>query len=154
MRGQEALMNKHQMIEHLSALLHLEVHAVEAYDEGLDALRDETQRSRLTAFRADHERHVTDLAELIREMGEEIPQPSPEVEAELADVLAFLARNDDAASALSGLQEVERVTLTASDRAAAWNSFLQPHELIERIRADEREHSAYLDSLMPSPLER
>ena len=67
-------MNKRLQIGHLGRLLHIEVHMVSAYDGALERTRRRRrERDRLERMRDDHERHVLDITELLREMGEAAP---------------------------------------------------------------------------------
>jgi rubrerythrin len=53
----------------LNDLLQLDHDALQAYDIAIQALRGERHRETLRRFRADHERHVAELTELIRSLG-------------------------------------------------------------------------------------
>lgn len=58
-----------ELIGELQDLLQLDHDAVQAYGLALAALRSETLRATIEQFRADHERHVTELTQLIRSRG-------------------------------------------------------------------------------------
>jgi len=53
----------------LNDLLQLDHDALQAYDLAIAALRGERHRETLRRFRADHERHVQELTELVRSLG-------------------------------------------------------------------------------------
>lgn len=57
------------LIAELNDLLQLDHDAVQAYTIAIENIETETLRSRLQAFRADHERHIIDLTRLIKEHG-------------------------------------------------------------------------------------
>lgn len=57
------------LVAELNDLLQLDHDAVQAYTIAIDHLPDPEQRQALERFRADHERHIQELAELIRAHG-------------------------------------------------------------------------------------
>jgi len=54
------------LVAELNDLLQLDYDAVGAYTLAISALRDRNLRNTLVRFRQDHERHITELVELIR----------------------------------------------------------------------------------------
>jgi rubrerythrin len=58
-----------ELIGHLNDLLQLDHDAVQAYSIAHAALTSETLRATVEQFRGDHERHVTELTQLIRSRG-------------------------------------------------------------------------------------
>ena len=57
------------LIAELNDLLQLDHDAVNAYSIAIDSLRDESWRQSLVRYRADHQRHITDLTTHIRSLG-------------------------------------------------------------------------------------
>ncbi len=57
------------LLAELNDLLQLDYDAVGAYTLAISALRDRNLRNTLIGFRQDHERHIAELVELIRERG-------------------------------------------------------------------------------------
>ena len=67
------------LIADLNDLIQLDHDAVEAYTVAIDSVRDARHRESLVEFRADHKRHIEDLAALVRERGGlpvELPHPT------------------------------------------------------------------------------
>ena len=63
----------------LNDLLQLDHDAVEAYTIAIDRIRDAGRRESLVSFRADHKRHIEELAALVRARGglpTELPHPT------------------------------------------------------------------------------
>jgi rubrerythrin len=58
-------------ISSLQSLLHLDMDAIKAYDQAIKACEHENVASQLRQFRGDHERHVRDLSEELRKLGEQ-----------------------------------------------------------------------------------
>ena len=57
-------------IKKLQDLIHLDMDAITAYDQAIRACEHETVAEQLRQFRADHGRHVRDLSEELRKLGE------------------------------------------------------------------------------------
>jgi uncharacterized protein (TIGR02284 family) len=57
-------------IQKLQDLIHLDMDAIMAYDQAIRACEHETVAEQLRQFRADHGRHVRDLSEELRKLGE------------------------------------------------------------------------------------
>lgn len=67
------------LIAHLNDLIQLDHDAVQAYTVAIDLVRDERFREELISFRADHKRHIEELAAEVRERGGlpvELPHPT------------------------------------------------------------------------------
>ena len=58
-----------QLLAELNDLLQLDHDAVQAYTVAIDNLRAEPFRRTVQSFRGDHERHITDLTQLIQTLG-------------------------------------------------------------------------------------
>ncbi|HEU4563899.1 MAG TPA: nuclear transport factor 2 family protein [Gemmatimonadaceae bacterium] len=58
-----------QLIADLNDLIQLDEDAVEGYTIALNAVRSESYRDTLVAFRADHKRHIEELGALVRSRG-------------------------------------------------------------------------------------
>ena len=56
-----------KLVSELNDLLQLDHDAVQAYTIAIENLENESARSTLMEFRADHERHITDLTRVIRQ---------------------------------------------------------------------------------------
>lgn len=138
-------MNKRLQIEHLGRVLHMEVHAVSGYDGGIERIRDEALRRSLEAMRDDHERHVIDIAELLREMGEPSPAGTPEVDALFAPALSALKNGTGDEDVLQAMRMNERVLAREYVDARAWGVGLQVHDLLGRNDTDEQQHVAVLE---------
>lgn len=139
-------MNKRLQIEHLGRLLHMEVHMVSAYDDALARTHDDdAQRERLSLMRADHESHTLALTELLREMGEPAPGPTPEVEAMFAPAVSALGHASSAEDVSHATRMAEQVVARAYDEARDWGVGLQVHDLIAAHADDEQRHVAALN---------
>jgi hypothetical protein len=131
-------MNKRLQIDHLGRLLHMEVHLVSGFDSAMERVGSEDVRDRLEAVRGDHEQHVLDVTELLREMGEPSPSPSPEVDGLFAPATSALKNESSEEDVLQAVRMMEQVLARSYDEARNWSVGMQVHELLERNGADEQ----------------
>ena len=128
------------LLADLNDLLRLDHDAVQAYTLAIALLRDEGYREALTAFRADHERHIRDLAGVIRDRGG-VPIELPHLATgvfKLAVQAAGAAGGDR--GLLLAFKANERLARDKYRRAA---EAPQPRELgalLARHAADEQRH--------------
>lgn len=141
-------MNKRLQIEHLARLLHLEVHIVASYDGALERLGEYAEKERLARLRGDHERHVLDITELLREMGEPAPPQMPESEALVAPALSALRNASSEEDVLQAVRMNEQVAAGQYRDARSWGVGLQVHELLQRHDEDEQRHVAAVEELL------
>ena len=62
-------MEKKDMIDHLSDLVKVDIDAVHAYGQVIKHIDITSVREQLVNFQGDHERHITDLSRVIRNLG-------------------------------------------------------------------------------------
>ncbi|HEY3318072.1 MAG TPA: ferritin-like domain-containing protein [Coriobacteriia bacterium] len=141
-------MDKRLQIEHLGRLLHVEVHAVSAYDGAIERIRDEGRRRHLEGMRDDHERHVIDITELLREMGEPAPGPTPEVERLFAPAMSALKNGSADDDVLHAMRMNEQVLAHEYANARGWGVGLQVHDLLARNDADEQRHLSAIEEML------
>lgn len=147
-------MNKKLQIEHLARLLHVEVHMVSAYDGATTRMAEEDRVGALESLRGDHERHVLDITELLREMGEPSPEPSPDVEGLFATGMAALKHADSDDDVIQAVRINEQVVAGEYVQAREWGVGLQVHELLARNDADEQRHLAAVADMLGAPAGR
>jgi rubrerythrin/limonene-1,2-epoxide hydrolase len=136
--------NDATLIAELNDLLQLDHDAVEAYTIAIDRIRDVAHRESLVEFRADHKRHIEELAKLVRERGGlPIELPHPTGPLKLA-VQALGALGDDR-SLLLAFKAVEGQVRDKYRRAAQRTSPPDVADVIQRAAADEAKHYAWVE---------
>jgi uncharacterized protein (TIGR02284 family) len=58
-------------ISSVQDLIHLDMDAIKAYEQAIKACEHEVVASQLRSFQGDHQRHVRDLSEEVRKLGEQ-----------------------------------------------------------------------------------
>jgi len=128
-------------------LLELEYDAKEAYEAAINRVESLDYKQKLEEFKADHEQHIRNLTELLRNHNEEAPT-GPSGKQWLAKgkvVLANLIGDD---TILAAMVSNESDTNTAyermNDRTDKWADAI---EIIQRGLADEKRHKAWLETV-------
>jgi bacterioferritin (cytochrome b1) len=140
-------MNEKNVIKILSDLVALDFDAIDAYDQAIARLReDNVARVELSKFRADHERHVRDLAPIVSRMGSMPPTKG--------DFLRFLTQGKVVIGALGGDQAILRAMKSNEDTTnRKYEDSLgtpgldeETRVILQRNLADERRHRAWIES--------
>jgi rubrerythrin/ketosteroid isomerase-like protein len=133
-----------KLIAELNDLLQLDHDAVEAYTIAIDRIRDGRRRESLVEFRADHKRHIEELAALVRARGGlPIELPHPTGALKLA-VQAIGSLGDDT-SLLLAFKAVEGQVRDKYQRAARRITDADAAEVVARAADDEKKHYAWVE---------
>ena len=134
------------LVKLLADLVQLDHDAISAYKAAIERLEDQSAASKLREFMQDHERHVRDLSDHLRQMGE-----TPPSEGDFKEILTVgkvkIANlmGDDAI--LRAMKSNEEDTNSAYESAVR-NNVVSGHDdiraLLERNLNDERRHRAWL----------
>ena len=134
----------HKVIAALNDLLQLDHDAVEAYTIAINTTRSDTYRETLVGFRADHKRHIEELAALVRSYGTvpaELPHPTGVLK--LA-VQAVGAAGGDPALLLA-FKAVEGQVVGKYQRMARRRFPGDIADVVKRAAADEERHYAWVE---------
>src|SRR5262245_47875812 len=95
-------------VQTLNDLIHLDIDAIHAYRQAIDACTVPEIRDHLTAFKADHERHVLDLQAAVRKLGAE-PAAERDLKGFFIEGFTAIASMGDR-SALYAMRTNEEIT--------------------------------------------
>lgn len=134
------------MAEKLEDVLQVDVDAVEAYNEAIEKVESQEIRTRLSAFRDDHQRHISELSEAIRSMGMERPEREKGVKGTLLEGMTALRSAMGDEQALKAMRQNEVITNRAYERALedVWTG--DARAILERGYADERTHLQWIEN--------
>lgn len=134
----------HEMAEKLKSLAQLDIDAIHAYQQAIEATGVSELRDQLSQFRDEHNRHVADLSILIRECGETPPAYSA-TNKEFAIAPFTPIRNAAGTEgALQAMKSNVEWVLRVYDQARAWELTPAADVLVERHFRDEKRHLEYL----------
>jgi rubrerythrin/limonene-1,2-epoxide hydrolase len=136
-----------KLIAELNDLLQLDHDAVEAYTIAIDRIRDARHRETLVEFRADHKRHIEELAALVRGRGG-LPVELPHPTGALKLAVQALGSLGDDTSLLLAFKAVEGQVRDKYQRAARRITAADATEVVSRAAADEAKHYSWVEGTL------
>jgi uncharacterized protein (TIGR02284 family) len=139
--------NESNIAKVLCDLIALDFDAIDAYDQAIQRIKkDDVARQELARFRADHQRHVTDLSPLVRLLAVEPPTKG--------DFMRFLTQGKVVIASLVGDEAILRAMKSNEDTTnanyekalATEGLHAETRTVLERNLSDERRHRAWLES--------
>jgi len=135
-------------IKTLNALIRLDVDAVSAYSQAIDNIHDAEVRSRLVSFRADHERHMTELAAEVDALGGSPPKISPDVKGYLLEGFTAIRSLTGIEGALKAMKVNEALTNRQYQRSLERNLPDRARSIVRRNYEDEQRHLRYVEQVL------
>jgi uncharacterized protein (TIGR02284 family) len=130
----------------LNQLLELDFDAIEAYRSAIERLKDETDKTQLAAFMADHERHTRELTAVIERMGH-VPAAGPDIKQLLTKGKVVIGSLAGDAAILLAMRTNESDTNTAYERATGRQDLSKElRDILERNLQDERRHRSWIQT--------
>jgi uncharacterized protein (TIGR02284 family) len=138
-------------IEIMNDLIQLDVDAVHAYEQAIEACDIVTIQEKLRAFQGDHERHIEDLSRLVRARGAE-PKVTRDAKGFLIKgFTAIMSRGDH--SALMAMRGNEELTnLSYKNALDDVGAEAEVRTVVERNYADEQRHLAWIKDALDQKL--
>lgn len=136
------------VVADLNRLLRLDHDAAEAYGAAIRALRDGRNRRVLIRCRADHQRHIMELAELIRRMGGEPVDPRGLAAEAFRWGVQSVAGVGGDREVLSAIRANEERTADEYWRRSLAELPAEAAELLRRNAADEERHLAWVEGML------
>ena len=130
----------------ISDFVTLEHDAIAAYDTTIERLENPAFAEKVREFRADHQRHLTELTGLATRYGATLPQEgdAKQILTTGKVKLADLVGGDGAILKAMGTNEND--TVSAYKRGAENEAIpLEDREIFRRAHADEERHKAWMD---------
>jgi uncharacterized protein (TIGR02284 family) len=134
-----------ETIDRLTKLTQLDIDAVQAYEQAIERVDATDIRMNLGSFKADHERHISELSQAIRELGGEPPERSPDVKGVLLEGFTALRSVTGIEGALKAMRTNEKLTNKSYEDALKMDLAPAVQELVRRNREDERRHLEYIE---------
>lgn len=141
-----------ELCNKLEKLVQLDIDAIHAYDQAIEKTDVESIRNQLTDFKRDHERHVSDLSEVIRSNGGEAPVFSRDFKGFIIEGFTALRSATGTEGALKAMQGNEKLTNSRYDDALSWDVPQDVKDILLRNREDERRHIEYIERCLDQKL--
>ena len=135
-------------VKALKELIELDYDAVEAYQTAINRLSNITYIEKLESFKADHQRHITELSILLKKHNEDGPTGPSLTKQWLTKGKVVLANLMGEHVILSAMRSNEADTNTAYERMQNYPDMWQDAiEVLKRGLEDERRHKAWFGTI-------
>lgn len=138
-------MTNQEIAAELSALVHLDLDAVLAYDRAIAAIGEGSVARELAAFKLDHQRHVLELSEALLAMGVSPPEAKPDLKGTILGGMTGLRSRLGTGQALRAMRTNEQLTTASYARALAKPLPEDVLAVVRRGDADERRHLGWIE---------
>ena len=143
--AQSSAPNESRLIAELNDLLQLDHDAVEAYTIAIDLVRSASLRDSLVEYRADHKRHIEEIAALVRARGG-LPTELPHATAPLKLAVQALGAAPGDVTLLLAFKAVEGQARDKYRRFATKPWPEEVGEVVKRAAADEERHYQWVET--------
>ena len=125
-------------------LILLEHDAIAAYEQTIERLQNPQYKQQVAAFKADHDRHVQELAQLASAVGAEVHREGDMKQMLTTGKVALASMMGDSAI-LTAMRTNEEDTVTAYERASRHSEATpEARTIFERAHADELRHREWM----------
>ncbi|MFN3712035.1 MAG: DUF2383 domain-containing protein [Alcanivoracaceae bacterium] len=139
--------DSNHIISDLSDLIKLDYDAIAAYKSAIERLDSEAHKKKLTEFLRDHERHVKELGQAVRNQGGTPPTEGGPMKILTKGKVVIAALLGDEAI-LKAMRANEEVTNTKYEEAVG-TGYGEPIEaLLRQGLADERRHKDWIVGIL------
>jgi uncharacterized protein (TIGR02284 family) len=134
-----------EVVSKLNNLIELDYDAIAAYQSAIERLENQSYKTKLGEFLADHQRHITELSKAVREEGGE-PQSDGDAKKVLTKGKVVLADLMGDEAILKAMKTNEDQTTSKYEKALTdgFPESIQP--ILQKGLADERRHKAWLET--------
>ena len=140
------MMENNELIRELRQLAQVDIDTVHTYNKVLDEISDEIVRARLTEFRDNHIKHITDLAAEIRSLGGKPPELTKDFKGYVIEAFAALSTAVGMKGAMKALKAAEKINYDHYGDIVSKNAPSSLKELLRKHFTDEKIHLDYIDS--------
>lgn len=138
-------MHAPQLVAEVSRLIQLEVDAIEAYRAAIELVGAGPLGAELSYFRLEHQRRAIELSEVVVKLGYHPPEITPDVKGVVIGALTPPSRTPTAEEVLEAMRGNEQLTGSVYAKALAKPFPKGVLELLQRARADERQHLEWVE---------
>ena len=130
-----------KLVIHLNDLIELDYDAIAAYQAAIDRLENSSYKGKLAEFRGDHQRHITELGELVRKEG-----GTPQEDGDAKKVVLANLAGDEAI--LKAMKTNEEQTNSKYENAVEAGYPEPVHSVLQRALSDEQRHKAWIEATL------
>ena len=138
--------SQESMMKHLRSLCQLDIDAVRAYSQAIEEIDVLEIATKLTEFKTDHERHISDLSALLREFGAPVPEHKTDLKGFFIEKFTAIRSKTGTGGALKAMRGNELLTTRAYSDALEDTSLVErARELVRKNYSDEQRHLHYIE---------
>lgn len=141
-------MDTREIIDRLVNLVHLDIDAVHAYGHAIKQIDLVTIRETLEQFLEDHDRHVRNLSDKIRDLGGSPPEYSRDFKGFLIEGFTAIRSLTGTKGALEAMKTNERLTNRKYEDAMKWDVPIDLKTLLQRNFEDEKRHLQFIEQAL------
>lgn len=145
-------MDTREVIDKLSQLIHLDIDAVHAYGQAIKQIDLVPIRETLEQFLEDHDRHVRNLSDKIRQLGGDPPEYSRDFKGFLIEGFTAIRSMTGNKGALEAMKMNERLTNRKYNDAMGWDVPLDVKTIIQSNFEDEKRHLQFIEQALDKRL--
>lgn len=135
------------VVKELNNLIQLDLDAIKAYDQAIEACDHPMIKSRLTEFRSDHVEHVDNLSAHVRALGG-VPEQSRDLKGLLIEGFTAITAHGDR-SALVAMSGNEQITNRRYEAAVNMPELTEEiRATVEKNRKDEARHLLWINEAL------
>ncbi len=143
-------MKNDKCIETLNDLIQLDVDAVHAYGQAIDAIDVAAVKDALIQFQGDHQRHIDTLSAEVRRIGGTPTEPSRDFKGFLIEGFTAVRSMTGTEGALRAMVGNEETTNKAYREALEEELPPEARRIVERNYEDEKRHLNYVRGALES----
>jgi len=128
----------------VNTLIQLDIDAVHAYEQAIQNIGIEEIRSRLTEYKDDHQRHVSELSSYVQSNGGGLPEFSPDFKGFLIQGFTALRSSTGTVGALKAMMMNEKLTNKKYSEATEWDIPSEAMSIIQKNYSDEQRHLEFV----------
>lgn len=136
------------LLSNLISLVQLDIDAVHAYRHAIDQADVPDISDHFKMFRADHERHIRELSDVIRSIGGEPPEMKPDFKGYLIEGFTELRSITGVEGVLKAMKSNEKITNKTYRAALSWVLPGKVYDIVRRGFYDEKRHLSYIDRML------
>ena len=142
------VLDENQINEKLIDLIELDYDAISAYKQAIDRIDNAAHKTKLLEFMADHERHVSELSDVIRQQGGKAPDSGDFKQVLTSGKVKIADMVGDDEAILKAMKSNEDQTTSKYESMVQENFPAPVHKLMEKGLADERKHRAWIEAAL------
>jgi uncharacterized protein (TIGR02284 family) len=132
------------LIKELNKLIQVDIDTIHAYSQALEAVENEDIKKELEGFKKDHQRHVDNLSQVVREKGGDPIPFSQDFKGYMIEGYTAIRSLIGETSALKAMETNEKITSSYYKDALSKDFPPEVKEVIQNNFEDEKKHLEFI----------